>query len=66
MLVLEPELVQVVFHLQVRKADLALVSMKELAILMTDMDIAQKTIIDRGYLVTVLQTFSGVTTSINT
>jgi len=46
-----PESVQVDFLLQVRKGDLALVSMKELAILMKDMDTMLKSIIERGYLV---------------
>ncbi len=57
-----PELAQVDFLLQVRKADLSLLSMRELVILMRDMVIVQNLIIARGYLVKVQVTSSGVTT----
>ncbi len=55
-----PGLVQVSFHLQVRKADLALVSMKELDIMMKIMDHVQSHIIDKGYLVRTSLITSGV------
>ncbi len=55
-------LVQVDFHLQVRKVDLALISMKGLDILMKHMAIEQSRIIDKGYLVKVRMTLDGVMT----
>ncbi len=58
-------LVQVNFHLQVRKADLALVSMKVLDILMNDMAIALKAITDKDYLVQTQVTLDGVMISTN-
>ncbi len=58
-------LVQVSFHLQVRRADLVLVSTKELDILMNNMDTLLKGITDKGYLAKIQMTLDGVTTSIN-
>ncbi len=56
------ESVQVDFLLQVRKADLGLMSMRQVDILMKDMDSVLKLIIDRGYLVEPRVTFVGVMT----
>ncbi len=58
-------LVQVDFRLQVRKADLAVISMKQLDTLMNNMVVIQSRIIDKGYLVTVRMTLDGVMISIN-
>ncbi len=66
MLVLVLESAQVDFSLQVRKADLALISMKEQDILMRIMDTALKVIINKGYLVRKRVISNGVMTSINT
>ncbi len=66
MLALEQELVQVVFHLRVRKEGLALLSMKELDTLMKTLDTALNRIINKGYLVNKQLTLNGVMTSINT
>jgi len=64
-LVQVPESVQVNFHLQVRKADLALVSMKELVTLMKDMERAMKVITSRDYLVKTQVIIDGVMISTN-
>ncbi len=56
------ELVQVNFHLQVRKVDLALISMKELDILMKRMAPAMKVITGKDYSARVLVTLDGVMT----
>jgi len=64
-LVQVPELVQVNFLLQVRRADLALVSMKELDTLMKDMALAMKVITSRDYLVKSQVIIDGVMTSTN-
>lgn len=60
-----PALVQVNFHLLVRKADLAVMSMKELDILTRDMDDVMNLIISKGYSATSQVTLDGVMTSIN-
>ncbi len=60
MLLLASGLVQVNFHLQVRKADLAVMSMKGLDILMNDMVNVTNLIIDRGYLVKIQLMLDGV------
>ncbi len=57
-----PGLVQVDFLLQVRKADLALISMKELDFLMNLMERVQSLTIEEDYLVTLKLTSSGVMT----
>ncbi len=62
MLVQVPESVQVDFHLRVRKADLELISMKELDTLMKDMALAMKVITRRDYLVTHQVIIDGVMT----
>ncbi len=62
MLVLLQGLVQVDFHLEVRRADLALISMKELAILMNVMGAVQNPIIVKDYLVSVKVILNGVMT----
>ncbi len=56
------EFQQVAFHLQVRKADLAQISMKEQDMLMKTMDTALNRIINKGYLVTRKQILIGVMT----
>ncbi len=61
MVVLVLESIQVDFLLQVRKADLARISMKEQDTLMKIMDIALKVIINKGYLVQKRLISSGVT-----
>ncbi len=58
-------LVQVDFHQQVRKADLEVMSTKELDTLMIDMAIAMKVITSRGYLVTGQVIINGVMISTN-
>ncbi len=60
MLVQVPELVQVSFLLQVRKAGLDLVSMKELAILMKDMEEGMKVITSKDYSVKIQLILDGV------
>ncbi len=60
-----PELAQVSFHLQVRRADLVVISMSQLGILMSNMDTMQKAIIDKGYLVEIQMIIDGGMTSIN-
>ncbi len=57
--------VQVDFRLQVRKADLALISMKDLDILMNSMEAVLNLTIDKGYLVTSRVMLDGVMTSTN-
>ncbi len=59
MLAQVPALVQVSFHLRVRRADLALVSTKELVILIDNMDTIQRAIIDKGYLVKIQMILDG-------
>ncbi len=58
-------LAQVDFRLQVRKADLALVSMKELDMLMNDMVIVLNRITSKDYSAVLQMTLDGVTTSTN-
>ncbi len=53
-------LAQVNFHLQVRKADLALLSMRHLDILMKNMAVVRKVITSRDYSVTIQMTLDGV------
>ncbi len=65
MLVQVPDLVQVDFLLQDRKADLALISMKELDTLMSAMVLVQNHIIKKGFLVKKRVTIGGVMTSTN-
>ncbi len=60
MLVQVQELVQVSFLLQVRKAGLGLVSMKELAILMKDMEEGMKVITSKDYSVKIQLILDGV------
>ncbi len=55
-------LAQVAFHLQVRKAGLALVSMKELDMLMNDMVMVMNRITSKDYSVILQMTLDGVTT----
>ncbi len=56
------ESAQVDFLLQVRRADLALISMKEHDILMKLMDTVAKAITDKGYWVQKRVMYVGVTT----
>ncbi len=56
------ESAQVDFRLQVRKADLALISMKEQDMLINAMDTVVSRIIDKGYLVRKEVIFNGVMT----
>lgn len=65
MLVLVLGLVQANFLLQVRKVDLALISMKELDTWMNAMDFALNLTIDKEYSVKLRLTLDGVMTSIN-
>jgi len=58
-------LVQANFLLQVRKVDLALISMKELDTWMNAMDFALNLTIDKEYSVKLRLTLDGVMTSIN-
>ncbi len=60
MLVQVQELVQVSFLLQVRKAGLGLVSMKELGILMKDMEEGMKVITSKDYSVKIQLILDGV------
>ncbi len=62
MLVQVLESAQVDFLLQVRKGDLALISMKEHDILMKLMDTVAKAITDKGYWVQKRVMYVGVTT----
>ncbi len=66
MLVLELAYPQVTFHLVVRKADLEVISMKQLDILMTAMVTKLKTTISKDYLVIAQVTLDGVMTSTST
>ncbi len=66
MLALEQGLVQVSFHLQVRRADLVVMSMRQLDILMNNMAVMQNHIIEQGYLVKAQLTLDGVMISTNT
>jgi len=59
-------LAQVDFLLQVRKADLALVSMKELDTLMNDMEDVLNRITSKDYSVILRLTLNGVMISTNT
>ncbi len=61
MLVLVLGLVQVNFHLQVRKADLALISMKQVDTLMKHMENVMNLTIVNDYSVRVQMTLDGVT-----
>ncbi len=65
MLALVLEYPQVVFNLVVRKADLEVISMKELDILMTAMVTELKVITSKDYLVVAKVTLDGVMTSTN-
>ncbi len=58
-------LAQVGFHLQVRKAGLALISMKELDTLMNDMVDVMNRITSKDYSVILQMTLDGVMTSTN-
>ncbi len=62
MLVQVLELAQVDFHLQVRKADLSVLSQTQEDTLMQTMDTVLKVIINKGYLVTLRVTVSGAMT----
>ncbi len=55
-------LAQVSFRLQVRKEDLALISMKRVDGLTKLMDTVQNLITERGYSVTIQMTLDGVVT----
>jgi len=55
-------LAQVSFRLQVRRADLALISMKELDILMSDMVDVQNRITSKDFTVILQMTLDGVMT----
>ncbi len=65
MLVVVLGLVQADFHLQVRKADLAVISMKELGILMNAMEVVTNATIEIGYIITLKVQLDGVMISIN-
>ncbi len=62
MLVQVPESAQVSFLLQVRKADLALIFMKQEDTLMKLMEDVRRVITSKGYLVTAQVTYVGVVT----
>ncbi len=62
MLVQVQGLAQVDFHLRVRKEGLALMSMKELDTLMTDMVVAMNRITSKDYSVVLGMMLDGVTT----
>ncbi len=55
-------LVKVGFHLQVQRADLVVMSTKQLDILMNNMDSMLRAITDNGYLAKIQMTLDGVTT----